>query len=104
MHGLADNDPLSDGHYYLVSVTTGRAWHAATKSRVHLVLTGEMGETGVRSLDDGEHKARHATLRIRIRTGHFVLLDALLSHYRATAVPCLVMLSASSAAARCTCC
>ena len=58
MNQLKDNDPLSDSHYYLLSVTTGRSWNASTKSRIHLVLTGEMAESGVRSLDDGEHKAR----------------------------------------------
>lgn len=106
MHRLADNDPLSDSHYYLVSVTTGRAWHAATKSHIHIVLTGEMAETGVRSLDDGEHKVCSA----RISTEHAHPLNSselnccVIGYMSSCRVSVRAACSASSAAVRCTCC
>ena len=51
---LEDNSVLTDTHYYLLTVTTGNAWHAGTRSRISFVLVGTSGETGVRKLCDGK--------------------------------------------------
>ena len=45
-------------YYYKVSVYTGMRQGAGTESKVYFVVNGENGDTGVRSLTDGDKKVQ----------------------------------------------
>lgn len=67
---LGDNLP-SDQYFYQISVFTGWKAQAETKSRIHFIMVGAKGDSGVRAL-----KPTNTTGHFTLKTGsinHFVL-------------------------------
>ncbi|KAL8594137.1 hypothetical protein ACOMHN_047877 [Nucella lapillus] len=52
--GYLKDNLVDDGYFYLVTVHTGIRRGAGTLSNVKFILTGQLGDTGVRVLSDGK--------------------------------------------------